>query len=53
MNCKDDPEREFYIRVKRKFGWTKNVLLYQIENSAYEYAFFIRRSNAGPMSSRG
>ncbi len=24
--CKDDLEREFYIRMTRKFGWTKNVL---------------------------
>ena len=26
MNCKDDLEREFYIRMTQKFGWTKNVL---------------------------
>ncbi|MDR0712833.1 MAG: DUF1016 N-terminal domain-containing protein [Bacteroidales bacterium] len=25
--CKDNLEREFYIRSTRKFGWTKNVLL--------------------------
>ncbi len=25
--CKDDLEREFYIRMTRKFGWTKNVLI--------------------------
>jgi predicted nuclease of restriction endonuclease-like (RecB) superfamily len=35
-NCKDDLEREFYLRMTRKFGWTKNVLLHQIENRAYE-----------------
>jgi len=23
--CKDDLEREFYLRMTRKFGWTKNV----------------------------
>lgn len=34
--CKDDLEREFYIRMTRKFGWTKNVLLHQIENQTYE-----------------
>lgn len=34
--CKDDLKREFYIRMTRKFGWTKNVLLQQIENNAYE-----------------
>lgn len=34
--CKDDLEREFYIRMTRKYGWTKNVLIHQIENQAYE-----------------
>jgi predicted nuclease of restriction endonuclease-like (RecB) superfamily len=35
-SCKDDLEREFYIRMTRKFGWTKNVLSHQIENQSYE-----------------
>jgi len=34
--CKDDLEREFYIRMTKKFGWTKNVLIHQIENKAYQ-----------------
>jgi predicted nuclease of restriction endonuclease-like (RecB) superfamily len=34
--CKDDLQREFYIRMTRKFGWTKNVLIHQIENQTYE-----------------
>jgi predicted nuclease of restriction endonuclease-like (RecB) superfamily len=34
--CKDDLEREFYIRMTKKFGWTKNVLIHQIENKTYE-----------------
>lgn len=34
--CKDALEREFYIRMTRKFGWTKNVLVHQIENQSYE-----------------
>ncbi|MFN6526823.1 YhcG family protein [Nostoc sp. ChiSLP03a] len=34
--CKDNLEREFYIRMTRKFGWTKNVLIHQIENQTYE-----------------
>jgi len=34
--CKDDLEREFYIRMTKKFGWTKNVLIHQIENQSYE-----------------
>jgi len=34
--CKDILEREFYIRMTKKFGWTKNVLIHQIENQSYE-----------------
>jgi predicted nuclease of restriction endonuclease-like (RecB) superfamily len=34
--CKDDLEREFYLRMTRKFGWTKNVLIHQIENQTYQ-----------------
>lgn len=36
QKCKDDLQREFYIRMTRKFGWTKNVLVHQIENQTYE-----------------
>lgn len=36
--CKDPLEREFYIRMTRKFGWSKNVLIHQIENQGYEKA---------------
>jgi predicted nuclease of restriction endonuclease-like (RecB) superfamily len=34
--CRGELEREFYIRMTHKFGWTKNVLTLQIENQAYE-----------------
>lgn len=34
--CHDGLEREFYIRMTRKFGWTKNVLIHQIDNKTYE-----------------
>lgn len=34
--CKDDIEREFYIRMTRRNGWTKNVLIHQIDNQSYE-----------------
>ncbi len=34
--CSDPLEREFYIRMTRKFGWTKNVLINQISNQMYE-----------------
>jgi len=36
QRCKDPQEREFYIRMTRKFGWSKNVLIHQIENQSYE-----------------
>jgi predicted nuclease of restriction endonuclease-like (RecB) superfamily len=34
--CSDLLEREFYVRMTRKFGWSKNVLIRQIENQSYE-----------------
>ncbi len=34
--CKDNLQREFYLRMTRKFGWSKNVLSHQIENQTYE-----------------
>jgi predicted nuclease of restriction endonuclease-like (RecB) superfamily len=34
--CKDDQAREFYIRMTRKFGWSKNVLALRIEDQTYE-----------------
>jgi len=34
--CKDALEREFYIKMTKKFGWSKNVLIHQIENQSYE-----------------
>ncbi len=36
QRCRDPLEREFYIRMTKKFGWTKNVLIHQIENQSYE-----------------
>ena len=36
QRCNDPLEREFYIRMTRKFGWSKNVLIHQIENQSYE-----------------
>ena len=36
QRCKDPLEREFYIRMTRKFGWSKNVLIHQLENQSYE-----------------
>lgn len=34
--CKDDIEQEFYIRMTKKYGWSKRVLIHQIENKSYE-----------------
>jgi predicted nuclease of restriction endonuclease-like (RecB) superfamily len=34
--CKDPNERLFYIYQTRNNGWTKNVLIHQIENQTYE-----------------
>ena len=36
QRCKDPLEREFYIRMTHKFGWSKNVLIHQIDNQSYE-----------------
>jgi predicted nuclease of restriction endonuclease-like (RecB) superfamily len=36
QRCKDALEREFYVRMARKFGWSKTVLIHQIENQSYE-----------------
>ena len=33
QKCKDDLEREFYIKTTIKFGMTKDVLINQIENN--------------------
>ena len=34
--CKDAQAREFYLRMTRKFGWSKNVLAHQIDNQSNE-----------------
>lgn len=34
--CKDDLKREFYIKMTKKFGWSKNVLVHQIDNQSFE-----------------
>ncbi len=36
--CDDNLEREFYIRMTKKSGWTKSILIHQIENQSYEKA---------------
>ena len=34
--CKDDLEREFYLRATARFGWTTAVLQHQVDNKSYE-----------------
>jgi len=34
--CKDLLEREFYYYEIKRYGWSKSVLVHQIENEAYE-----------------
>jgi len=43
-SCKNDLEREFYIKMTKKYGWTKNVLIHQIENKSYE-KFLLNQTN--------
>ncbi len=42
--CKDDLEREFYIQMTKKYGWTKNVLIHQVEGKTYE-KFLLNQTN--------
>jgi predicted nuclease of restriction endonuclease-like (RecB) superfamily len=42
--CKTDFHREFYILMTKKFGWTKNVLIHQIDNQTYE-KYLLNQSN--------
>ena len=39
--CKDTAEREFYIRSAQRFGWTRNVLVHQIENGTLKIGEFL------------
>ena len=34
--CKSDQEREFYVRSCRKHGWSRSVLVHQIENGTFQ-----------------
>jgi len=42
--CKDDLEREFYIKIVKKFGWTKDVLINNLENNAY-HKYLLNQTN--------
>jgi predicted nuclease of restriction endonuclease-like (RecB) superfamily len=34
--CKDSQERQFYTLATKKFGWTKDILIHQVENKTFE-----------------
>ncbi len=36
QKCKDPDQRHFYLLMTKRFGWTKNVLIHQIENQTFE-----------------
>jgi predicted nuclease of restriction endonuclease-like (RecB) superfamily len=42
--CKDLLEREFYMKMTKKYGWTKNVLIHQVEGKSYEH-FLLNQTN--------
>ena len=44
QKCKDNLEREFYIKTTIKFGMTKDVLINDIENKSYE-KFLLNQTN--------
>lgn len=34
--CKDDLQKEFYIQMTKRYGWTKRILTNFIEAKTYE-----------------
>ena len=42
--CKDTQERRFYILATKRYGWTKSVLMHQIEGKAFE-KYLLGQSN--------
>lgn len=42
--CKNQFERVFYIKMTKKYGWTKDVLINHIENKSYE-KYLINQTN--------
>jgi len=44
MKCKDDLEREFYIQMTKKYGWSKRILTNFIEAKTYE-KFLLNQTN--------
>jgi predicted nuclease of restriction endonuclease-like (RecB) superfamily len=42
--CQDAIEKEFYIRMTKKYGWTKSILIHQIEGKSYE-RYLVNQTN--------
>jgi len=42
--CQDALEKEFYIRMTKKYGWTKSILIHQIEGKSYE-RYLVNQTN--------
>ena len=42
--CKDKQEREFYMQMSKKYGWTRNVLIHHIEGKSFE-KFLLGQTN--------
>ena len=42
--CKDNLEREFYIKMTKKYGWSKDVPINHIEDKSYE-KYLINQTN--------
>ena len=42
--CKGESERTFYLMMTRKQGWSKNVLIHQIENLTFQ-KYFTNQTN--------
>ena len=44
QKCKDLSEREFYLKMTKRYGWTKDVLINNVENKAFE-KYLINQNN--------
>ena len=44
--CKDNLQRQFYMKMSRRMGWSHNVLIHHIENQTYEKTI-INQTNFG------
>ena len=42
--CKDRQEREFYLKMTRKYGWSKDVLIHNISIKTFE-KFLLNQTN--------